>query len=105
MYPPSLWLLLRSDTVKSGEDQILQEYSFDDSRVDWNNNNNIIITNGWKLKKISLTDFNLLRRNTSGLVKISLHKGQKNDKVYFYSIEKRDIFLDERYANGGVIFE
>ncbi|WHX47280.1 hypothetical protein QNH46_14000 [Paenibacillus woosongensis] len=64
----------------------------------------LILTNGWKLKKVSYSTFQLISRVKEKLVKIVLHEQSHDNLLYYYQIKKRDVFLDEHYANGGITF-
>lgn len=89
--------------LKSSDDAIhFDEINLDG--FDWKNHN-LIVTKGWKLKKVSYSTFQPINRVKEKLVKIVLHKQSDDNLLYYYQIKKIDIFLDEHYANGGITFE
>ncbi|GAA0135439.1 hypothetical protein YSY43_22790 [Paenibacillus sp. YSY-4.3] len=89
--------------LKSPDDAIhFDEINLDG--FDWKNHN-LIVTKGWKLKKVSYSTFQPISNVKEKLVKIVLHEQNDDNLLYYYQIKKIDIFLDEHYANGGITFE
>lgn len=90
--------------VKSKDDEILHYHGIDVPNMDWKKNN-LILTEGWRLKRISFVNFSPFSRVKERLVTVKLDQKRKYDRVYVYKIKKIDIFLDEKFSNGGIFLE
>ncbi|WP_162944165.1 hypothetical protein [Paenibacillus aceti] len=90
--------------VKSKDDAILEYHHIDLPEMNWEESN-LVIAEGWRLKQILYVDFNPFIGGNERLVKVKLDKTSKSSRIYIYKIKKINIYLDERYANGGIFIE